>query len=76
LAASAPRTSRIYSSSSYAGSEFEAREVPAEWHQQLMAVGAEGLAEEEGGGGGPNAEEAAAEAVRARERCEQLLMTE
>jgi hypothetical protein len=24
--------------------------VPAEWHQQLMAVGAEGLAEEEGGG--------------------------
>jgi hypothetical protein len=58
---------------------FGAREVPAEWPQQLMVVGAEGLAEEEGGevaerGGGGGA--AAAEAVRARARCEQLLVTE
>jgi hypothetical protein len=30
---------------------FGAREVAAEWRQQLMVVG-EGLAEEEGGGGG------------------------
>jgi hypothetical protein len=39
-----------------------------------MVVG-EGLAEKEGGGGSQNAEAAAAEAGRARERCEQLLMT-
>jgi hypothetical protein len=29
---------------------FGAREVPAKWHEQLVVVGAEGLAEKEGGG--------------------------
>jgi hypothetical protein len=63
---------------------FGARVVPGDWHQQLMVVGAGGLAEEEGGRWRQNAEEAAAEAeaevaaeaVSARARCEQLLMTE
>jgi hypothetical protein len=36
------------------GRGFKAREVPADWHEQLMAVGvgAEGLAEKEGQEGG------------------------
>jgi hypothetical protein len=45
---------------------FKADEVPLKWLEQLMVVRAEGLA----GGSSP------AEAVRARARCEQLLMME
>jgi hypothetical protein len=50
LAAGAPRTSRIYSSSTYAGG-FKADEVPLKWLKQLMVVRAEGLAGGSSGGG-------------------------
>jgi hypothetical protein len=58
---------------------FGAREVPAEWRQQLMSVGAEGLAEVEGGeeaarGGGGGRGRKGKRGARAR--CDQLLVTE
>jgi hypothetical protein len=51
---------------------FGAREVPAKWHEELMAV------RRRLGGEEADADAAAAEAVRARARarCKQLLMTE
>jgi hypothetical protein len=72
LAAGAPRTSRICSSSAYAGSRLKAHEVPADWLEQLVVVAEKVWGEE------ADAEAAAAEAVRARARarCKQLLMTE
>ena len=47
---------------------FGAREVPAKWLEQLMAVRAEGLAGGSSGGGSKGKGKSA--------RCQQLLMTE